>query len=36
VDAQSEDHPDYQTINPLGLTIVEFIVNRPNVEAPVK
>jgi type IV secretion system protein VirB5 len=33
VDAQSADNPDYQTINPLGLTIVEFIANRPNVEA---
>jgi type IV secretion system protein VirB5 len=33
VDAQSADHPDYQTINPLGLTIVEFIANRANVEA---
>lgn len=33
VDAQSADHPDYQTINPLGLTIVEFIPNRANVEA---
>jgi type IV secretion system protein VirB5 len=33
VDAQSADHPEYQTINPLGLTIVEFIPNRANVEA---
>ncbi len=33
VDAQSADNPDYQTINPLGLTIVEFIPNRANVEA---
>lgn len=33
VEAQSADHPDYQTINPLGLTIVEFIPNRANVEA---
>jgi type IV secretion system protein VirB5 len=33
VDAQSADTPDYQTINPLGLTIVEFIANRANVEA---
>jgi type IV secretion system protein VirB5 len=33
VDAQSADHPDYQTINPLGLTIVEFIANRANVQA---
>ena len=33
VDAQSADNPDYQTINPLGLTIVEFIANRANVEA---
>jgi len=33
VDAQSADNPDYQTINPLGLTIVEFIENRANVEA---
>jgi type IV secretion system protein VirB5 len=36
VDAQSADHPDYQTINPLGLTIVEFIPNRANVEAAQK
>jgi type IV secretion system protein VirB5 len=36
VDAQSEDNPDYQSINPLGLTIVEFIANRPNVEASPK
>jgi type IV secretion system protein VirB5 len=36
VDAQSEDNPDYQTINPRGLTIVEFIANRPNVEASPK
>jgi type IV secretion system protein VirB5 len=36
VDAQSADNPDYQTINPLGLTIVEFIANRPNVEATAK
>jgi type IV secretion system protein VirB5 len=36
VDAQSADHPDYQTINPLGLTIVEFIANRANVEAAQK
>ena len=34
--AASEDHPDYQTINPLGLTIVEFIANRANVEATQK
>jgi type IV secretion system protein VirB5 len=33
VEAQSADNPDYQTINPLGLTIVEFIANRANVEA---
>jgi type IV secretion system protein VirB5 len=33
VEAQSADNPDYQTINPLGLTIVEFIPNRANVEA---
>lgn len=33
VEAQSADNPDYQTINPLGLTIVEFIENRANVEA---
>lgn len=33
VDAQSADNPDYQNINPLGLTIVEFIPNRANVEA---
>ncbi len=33
VDAQSADNPDYQSINPLGLTIVEFIENRANVEA---
>jgi type IV secretion system protein VirB5 len=33
VDAQSANYPDYQTINPLGLTIVEFIENRANVEA---
>jgi len=32
VDAQSQDNPDYQTINPLGLTIVEFIENRASVE----
>jgi type IV secretion system protein VirB5 len=36
VDAQSADNPDYQTINPLGLTIVEFIANRANVEAAQK
>jgi type IV secretion system protein VirB5 len=36
VDAQSADNPDYQTINPLGLTIVEFIANRANVEAATK
>ena len=36
VDAQSADNPDYQTINPLGLTIVEFIANRANVEATTK
>ena len=36
VEAQSEDNPDYQTINPLGLTIVEFIENRANVEASPK
>jgi type IV secretion system protein VirB5 len=36
VDAQSADNPDYQTINPLGLTIVEFIPNRTNVEAAQK
>lgn len=36
VDAQSEDNPDYQTINPLGLTIIEFIANRPNMEATPK
>ncbi len=33
VEAQSADNPDYQTINPLGLTIIEFIPNRANVEA---
>ena len=33
VEAQSADNPDYQTINPLGLTIMEFIPNRANVEA---
>jgi type IV secretion system protein VirB5 len=33
VEAQSADNPDYQSINPLGLTIVEFIANRTNVEA---
>jgi type IV secretion system protein VirB5 len=33
VDAQSADNPEYQSINPLGLTIVEFIPNRANVEA---
>ncbi len=33
VESQSADNPDYQTINPLGLTIVEFIPNRANVEA---
>jgi type IV secretion system protein VirB5 len=32
VEAQSADSPEYQTINPLGLTIVEFIENRANVE----
>jgi type IV secretion system protein VirB5 len=32
VETQSADNPDYQTINPLGLTIVEFIENRANVE----
>jgi len=36
VEAQSADNPDYQTINPLGLTIVEFIENRANVEATPK
>ena len=36
VEAQSADNPDYQTINPLGLTIVEFIPNRANVEAATK
>jgi type IV secretion system protein VirB5 len=36
VDAQSADNPDYQTINPLGLTIAEFIENRANVEATPK
>ena len=36
VDAQSADNPEYQTINPLGLTIVEFIPNRSNVEATEK
>ena len=36
VDAQSADNPEYQTINPLGLTIVEFIPNRTNVEAAPK
>jgi type IV secretion system protein VirB5 len=36
VDAQSADNPDYQTINPLGLTIVEFIANRATVEASPK
>jgi type IV secretion system protein VirB5 len=36
VEAQSADHPEYQTINPLGLTIVEFIPNRTNVEAAQK
>ena len=33
VDAQSADHPDYRTTNPLGLTIEEFIENRASVEA---
>ena len=33
VEAQSADNPDYQTVNPLGLTIVEFIANRANIEA---
>lgn len=32
VEKQSEENPEYQTINPLGLTIVEFIPNRANVE----
>lgn len=36
VEAQSADHPEYQVINPLGLTIVEFIMNRTNVEASPK
>lgn len=36
VEGQSADNPDYQTINPLGLTIVEFIENRASVEAPAK
>jgi len=36
VEAQSADNPDYQSINPLGLTIVEFIENRANVEAAPK
>ena len=36
VEGQSADNPDYQTINPLGLTIVEFIENRASVEAAPK
>ena len=36
VEAQSADNPDYQSINPLGLTIVEFIANRANVETAAK
>lgn len=36
VEAQSADNPEYQTVNPLGLTIVEFIPNRTNVEATAK
>jgi type IV secretion system protein VirB5 len=32
VEAQTADNPEYQTINPLGLTIVEFIDNRSNTE----
>ena len=33
---KARDHPDCPTINPLGLTIVEFIANRANVEATPK
>jgi len=33
VEAQSADNPEYQSINPLGLTIMEFIENRASVEA---
>jgi type IV secretion system protein VirB5 len=33
VGEQSADNPDYQTTNPMGLTIMEFIPNRTNVEA---
>jgi type IV secretion system protein VirB5 len=33
VEAQSADNPEYQSINPLGLTIIEFIENRASVEA---
>jgi type IV secretion system protein VirB5 len=33
VERQTAENPDYQTINPLGLTIVEFIENRAAVEA---
>lgn len=33
VERQTAENPDYQTINPLGLTIVELIENRAAVEA---
>lgn len=36
VEKQSEDNPDYQKLNPLGLTLIDFIPNRTNVEAAVK
>jgi type IV secretion system protein VirB5 len=36
VEAQSADNPDYQSINPLGLTIVEFIANRSNADLAVQ
>lgn len=34
VEKQSQDNPEYQTINPLGLVIGEFYANRPNIEPP--
>ena len=36
VEAQSADNPDYQSINPLGLTIIEFIPNRSNADLAVQ
>jgi len=36
VEAQSADNAEYQTINPLGLTIIEFIPNRSNTDLAVQ